>query len=175
MNILIGTAALSVVAMAAGSPSPAAKEASPRLLVGLAAAGPPTSVRVTVRNLSPRAVSFRGLVRLSLRLAGEGPRTASPYWAPLDLRSARSPETSEPKPIRLAAGEAQDVVVDLKSLGWAEGDCACWPDGALTRVVLPGRYELQVEIEEPEAAFWWRSNNAVAVMKKSRAFEVTFD
>lgn len=175
MNILIGTAVLSVVAMMAENPSPTAKEASPRLLVGLAATGQPTSVRVTVRNLSPRAVAFRGLTRLSLRLAEEGPRAGPPYWAPVDLRSARTPETSEPKPIRLAAGEALDVVVDLKTLGWAEGGCACWPDGALARVVLPGRYELQVEIEEPEAAFWWRSNSAVALMKRSRAFEVSFD
>ena len=175
MNIPIGMAVLSVFAMAAEDPSPAAKEASPRLLVGLASVGQPTSVRVTVRNLSPRAVAFRGLMRLSLRLAGEGPRTVSPYWAPIDLRSARSPETSEPKPIRLAAGEAQEVVVDLRNLAWAAGGCACWPDGTLTRVVLPGRYELQVEIEEPEAGFWWRSDNAVAVMKKSRAFEVSFD
>lgn len=178
MNALPGTVVLSLLSMAAApNPSPAARDVSPRLLVGLAATAQPTSVRVTVRNLSPRPVSFRGLTRLSLRLAGEGTRSGSPYWAPVDLASARSPETSEPRPVRLGPAEALEVVVDLRQLAWAEGDCACWPDGTLTRVVIPGRYELMVEIEEPEAGFWWRSNanSAFAVMKRSRAFEVSFD
>lgn len=175
MNAVVGIAVLSLLAMGAAGPSPAARDVSPRLLVGLAAAAQPTSVRVTVRNLSPRPVSFRALTRLSLRLTAEATRSGPPYWAPVDLRSARSPETSEPRPVRLGPGEAHDLVVDLRHLAWAEGDCACWPDGTLTRVVIPGRYELLVEIEEPDSGFWWRSNSATLVMKRSRAFEVSFD
>jgi hypothetical protein len=175
MSALAGTVVLSLVSMAAASPSPAARAESPRLLLALTAAGQPTAVRLTVRNLSSRPVSFRGLTRLSLRLSGEGPRTGPPYWAPMDLRSARSPETSEPRPVRLAPGETQDVVVDLRHLSWAPGDCACWADGVFTRVVIPGRYELMAEIEEPDSGFWWRSNTAGAVMKRSRAFELSFE
>jgi hypothetical protein len=175
MSALFGTAILSLVSLVPTNATPAAPGESPRLLVSLAAAPQPTAVRMTVRNLSPRPVSFRGLTRLSLRLTGGGPRTGPPYWAPMDLRSARSPATSEPRPVRLAPGEVQDVVVDLRNLAWAEGDCACWPDGIFSRVVLPGSYELMAEIEEPDSGFWWRSNTAAAVMKRSRAFELSFD
>jgi hypothetical protein len=175
MNVLALAVAVSLFAMAAGNPSPPARDVSPRLLVGLSAAAQPQSVRMTVRNLSPRPVSFRGLTRLSLRPAEDGPRTGPPYWAPVDLASARSPQTSEPRPVRLGPGEAVEVVVDLRQLAWAAGDCACWPDGVLTRVVLPGRYELLAEIEEPDAGFWWRSQTAALVMKKSRALEVSFE
>jgi hypothetical protein len=171
----LSTAVLSLVSLVSTNASPAAPAESPRLLVTLAVAPQPTAVRITVRNLSPRPVSFRGLTRLSLRLSGEGPRTGPPYWAPMDLGSARSPETSEPRPVRLAPGESRDVVVDLRNLAWAAGDCACWPDGVFARVVLPGRYELMAEIEEPDSGFWWRSNTAAAVMKRSRAFELSFD
>jgi hypothetical protein len=175
MSALAGTVTLSLVSMAAASPSPTASPETPRLIVALAATGQPTAVRLTVRNLSSRPVSFRGLTRLTLRLLEEGPRTRAPYWAPMDLRSARSPETSEPRPVRLAPGETQDVVVDLRHLAWAEGGCACWADGVFTRVVVPGRYELMAEIEEPDSGFWWRSNTAAAVMKRSRAFELSFE
>ena len=176
MSALGGIVVLSLVSMAAANPSPTARPESPRLLLALSSTGQPTAVRLTVRNLSSRPVSFRGLTRLSLRLGGDGPqRSGPPYWAPMDLRSARSPETSEPRPVRLGPGETQEVVVDLRNLAWAEGDCACWADGVFTRVVVPGRYELTVEIEEPDSGFWWRSNSAAAVMKRSRAFELSFE
>jgi hypothetical protein len=175
MNVLVGTVALSLVAMGGETPSPTAREPGPRLLVELAATVQPASVHVTVRNLSSHPVSFRGLTRAALRRGEEGWGSSPPYWAPVDLRSARSPETSEARPVRLGPGAAQELVLDLRQLAWAAGDCACWPDGTLTRVVLPGRYDLMVEIGEADSGFWWRSNTAAAVMKRSRAFEVSFD
>jgi hypothetical protein len=175
MPIFVVVAAVLCSAIAVG-PAPGSQTVgSPRLLVGLAGTGQPTSVRVTVRNLSPRSVSFRSLTRMSLRRAEGQGRPGPPYWAPVDLRSARSPETGEPQDFRLGPRESRDLVVDLRALAWAEGDCACWPDGSLVRVVLPGRYELRVEIEDPDAGFWWRSGTAAAVMKRSRALEVSFE
>jgi hypothetical protein len=178
MRALAGAVAGALLLALAGGPPPAAATLSPRLLVGLAATGKPTSVRVTVRNLSARPMSFGSLTRLTLRRVrvSELDRSGGPaYWAPVDLRSARSPETGAPRDLRLGPGESRDLVVDLRDLAWAEGGCACWPDGTLTRVVVPGRYELLVEIEEPDSSFWWRSNSAAAVVKRSRVLEVSFE
>jgi hypothetical protein len=175
MRGLVGSVVTALLLAAAAGPAREAEPVTPRLLVGLAGTRQPTAVRVTVRNLSPRPVSLRSLTRLSLRRASEPGRSGPSYWAPLDLRSVRSPETGEPQPLRLGPGESRDVVVDLRALSWAEGDCACWPDGSLVRVVVPGRYELLVEIEDPDSSFWWRSNTGEALVKRSRALEVSFE
>lgn len=175
MRALVGAVAAALLSTVAAGPPRAAANFSPRLLVSLARTAKPTSVLVTVRSVSTRHVSFRSLTRLSLRREPGADRSGPPYWAPLDLRSARSPETGEPQEVSLGPGESRDVVVDLRDLAWAAGDCACWPDGSLARVVVPGRYELLVEIEEPEKGFWWRSNTAAATVKRSRALELSFE
>ena len=175
MRVLAVAVAGFLLMALAGGPPPAAATLSPRLLVGLAGTAKPTSVRVTLRNVSPRPVSFRSLTRLSLRREPEPDRPHPPYWAPVDLRSARSPETGEPQEVSLGPGESREVVVDLRHLAWAAADCACWPDDSLARVVVPGRYELVVEVEEADSTFRWRSNPAGAVMKRSRALELSFE
>jgi hypothetical protein len=175
MRALAGVVVGALLSTLAVGPPPAAATSSPRLLVGLAGTANPTSVRVTVRSLSPRRVSFPSRTRLSLRRDPGPDRPGPSYWAPLDLRSARSPENDEPQDVSLGPGETREVVVDLRDLLWAAGDCVCWPDGALARVVAPGRYELMVEIEEPDKGFWWRSNTAAAVVKRSRALELSFE
>jgi hypothetical protein len=168
---LAGVVSVAVLATLAPGAARTANVETPRLLVGLAATGHGATVRVKLRNLAVRPVSLRSLTRVSLRRVStsggaSGPGAAGPdFWAPLDLRFARSPETSQPQYVRLGPSEAREIVVELKTLAWAEGACACWPDSPLGRVVVPGPYELLIEIQDPDSGFWWRSNVIDAVMK----------
>jgi hypothetical protein len=172
---LLADLALGAPPSPAGAP-PSAEVATPRLLAVLATTTSGTTVRVNLRNLAGRPVLLRSLTRLSLRrLSGplEPGRSAPAFWAPVDLRTARSPQTSQPQYVRLGPSEARETMVDLKGLAWAEGACACWPDAPLARVVVPGRYELQLEIQDPDSEFWWRSNALHLEMKPTSAIEIS--
>ena len=51
-------------------------------------------------------------------------------------------------------------------------DSVIWPSRPLRRVVLPGRYDLSLEIRDPESGFVWRSESIPAVVRKAGSLEL---
>jgi hypothetical protein len=153
-----------------GPASPAAKEpppATPRLvlkIVGTTAAG---EVRATIENHAALPVAIDVVPAFALRPIGPDEASWPAFRAPADLATARPLPRNGSARLQLAGKQQQTAVVPLESLYWDHYQSVFWPFRPLRRVVLPGRYELSLEVRDPETSFMWRSNPIPAVVSKT--------
>ncbi len=169
MKLLAAIALLPILLAAAPPRNP---PSSPRLLVSVAGAAGPDSVRATVENLAAQPVAIRVVPAFVLRPSSADEVGWPSFRAPIDTETGKPLVVNGRARLELAATSRQAVVVPLESLYWDHYDSVIWPSRPLRRVVLPGRYDLSLEIRDPETGFVWRSESIPAVVKKAGSLEL---
>jgi hypothetical protein len=143
------------LAFAGQSPSPPL----PRLIVSLREA---SAANFTVKVENARDQPLVLGARTYLVLSREGPRPDAPtYWAEIAMSKLPTPSA----PMRLAARQAVDVPLDLRSLSWSPDRLGGGPGHTLARAVPPGEYELQVRIVDERGAWWTSGEIAIKVSR----------
>jgi len=166
------TAGIVVSLVTAAAPARDRPPSSPRLLVKIVGAEGPDQVRATVENLAAHAVTISIVPAFALRPAGPDQAGWPAFRAPIDLVTGKALAMNARARLDLAPKERQTIVVPLESLYWDHYASALWPFRPLRRVVLPGRYELQLEFVDPATGYWWRSNEMPAVVTKAGALQL---
>jgi len=164
MKLVASAILLPIMAVApAGDPPPRV----PRLLLRVVGAAGPDAVRATVENLAAHAVAIRVVPAFVLRPSTADETGWPSFRAPIDTVTAKPLAVNGRVLLQLAANARLTVVVPLESLYWDHYESVIWPSRPLRRVVLPGRYDLTLEIHDPEANSRWRSDPIAAVVKKA--------
>jgi hypothetical protein len=143
-----------------------------RLLVRVAGAPGADAVRATVENLGGHPVAISVVPAFVLRPSSADEVSWPAFRAPVDTGSGKPLFVNGQAHLRLAPSARQTVVVPLESLYWDHYESVIWPSRPLRRVVLPGRYDLILEIREPDSGFFWRSDPIPAVVKKTGSLEL---
>ncbi|PYQ12977.1 MAG: hypothetical protein DMF80_16495 [Acidobacteria bacterium] len=161
-------AALLVPAMLAAAP-PAAERppTTPRLLVKVAAEPGPGKVRATFENLAAVPLAIETVPAFALRPSDPEDSGRPAFRAPIDLDTSKPLAANRRATLKLARREKQTIVVPLESLYWDHYQSVFWPFRPLRSVALPGRYDLVLEVLDPESGYVWRSNQIPAVVKKT--------
>ncbi len=135
-----------VLSAVAASPS-----ASPRVVLTLAK-GTRGVITARVENVSDQPMALEARTYLSLsRVTAQGAQEPM-YWAEVNL--PRLPQPS--LPLRLAGKQRMEVPLDLRSVLWSPDRSGMTAGHTLARGVLPGEYELQLQMTDERGA-WWRS------------------
>lgn len=161
------TAGILVSLAAAAEPVKDRPPGTPRLILKIVGAAGPDEVRATIENHAAVPVAISVVPAFALRPTGPDEAGWPAFRAPADLGTARPLPRNGSARLRLAAREQQTVVVPLESLYWDHYESAIWPFRPLRRVVLPGRYEVSLEVRDPDSSFVWRSNAVPAVVSKT--------
>ena len=161
-------AALGAVAPPAKAPPPG----TPRLLVKLEGGQGTGRVRAIVENLARQPLALSVVPAFVLRPSGPERASWPSFRAPVDLRTAAPLATNGRAVIQLSPAQRQAIVVALEPLYWDHYESALWPFRPLRRVALPGRYDLELEIEDPVTGFFWRSNLVAAVVGRSGTLDL---
>jgi hypothetical protein len=171
---LLAAGILSWVFLAALMAAPPRNQASgtPRLLLKVVGAAGPDAVRATVENLAAHPVAISVVPAFVLRPSTPDEVGWPAFRAPIDTVTARPLAVNGSVRLQLAPNARQTVVVPLESLYWDHYESALWPSRPLRRVVLPGRYDLTLEIHDPDAGSWWRSDPIAAVVKKAGSLQL---
>ncbi len=144
----LGHRPTSVMAASAVAASPSA---SPRVVLTLAK-GTRGAITAKVENVSDQPVALEARTYLTLaRVTAEGAQEPM-YWA--EVSAPKLPQLSEP--LRLAGKQRMEVPLDLRSVLWSPDRSGMSAGHTLTRGVLPGEYELKLEMTNERGA-WWRS------------------
>ncbi len=167
---LLAAAILLPILLAAAPPrnSPG----SPRLLVKVIGAVGPDSVRATVENLAAHPVAISIVPAFVLRPSTADEAGWPAFRAPIDTETGRPLAMNGRARLELASTARQAIVVPLESLYWDHYDSVLWPSRPLRRVVLPGRYDLSLEIRDTESGFIWVSDPIPAVVRKAGSLEL---
>lgn len=144
----------------------------PRLLVKVVGAAGPDAVRATVENLGAQPVAISVVPAFVLRPSTADEVGWPAFRAPIDTVTARPLAVNGRVLLELAPQARQTVVVPLESLYWDHYESVIWPSRPLRRVVMPGRYDLTLEIHDLEADSRWRSNPIPALVKKAGSLEL---
>ena len=160
-----------LLALAAAPPREGPR-ATPRLLLKVVGAAGPDAVRATVENLAAQPVAISVVPAFVLRPSTADEAGWPAFRAPIDTVTSRPLAVNGRVRLQLAPNARQTVVVPLESLYWDHYDSVIWPSRPLRRVVLPGRYDLTLEIHDPEADSRWRSDPIPAVVKKAGSLEL---
>lgn len=141
----LGVVVMAVSAVAA-SPS-----ASPRVVLSLAK-GTRGAITAKVENVSDQPIALEARTYLSLsRVTAEGAQEPT-YWA--EVNAPRVPQPS--LPLRLAGKQRMEVPLDLRSVLWSPDRTGMTAGHTLARGVIPGEYELHLQMTNDRGA-WWRS------------------
>jgi len=169
MKLVASAILLPILAVApAGDPPPPV----PRLLLRVVGAAGPDAVRATVENLAAHAVAIRVVPAFVLRPSTADETGWPSFRAPIDTVTAKPLAVNGRVLLQLAANARQTVIVPLESLYWDHYESVIWPSRPLRRVVLPGRYDLTLEIHDPDADSRWRSDPIPAVVKKAGSLQL---
>src|SRR5262249_19697114 len=84
------------------------------------------------------------------------------YWARLDTAATPSRHGA----VRLPGRGKMTAPLSPADLLWAADRSGASPEQPLGRAVLPGTYNLQVQLERPDGA-WWRSNEVQVTVGRS--------
>src|SRR6266540_4042951 len=134
-----------------GGPVAASPSASPRVVLTLAK-GTRGAITARVENVSDQPVVLEARTYLTLaRVTAQGAQEPM-YWAEVNL--PRLPQPS--LPLRLAGKQRMEVPLDLRSVLWSPDRSGMTAGHTLARGVLPGEYELQLQMTDERGA-WWRS------------------
>jgi hypothetical protein len=125
--------------------------ATPRVVVSLAK-GTGAKVSIRIENARSQDMALSATTYLAL-LKPDAPDQHMPlYWAKVEDQGV--PTTAQP--LRVTGRKSSTVHVDPRSLSWSRERTGLVPEQPIGRVVLPGDYELQVQIVD-EQQHWWRS------------------
>jgi hypothetical protein len=125
--------------------------AAPRVVVSLAKATGRT-VAIRIENAGSQEMALSATTYVAL-LKPDAPDQHMPlYWAKLEDQGV--PTTT--RPLRLAGRRSSTAHVDPRSLAWSRDRGGLTLELPIGGVVLPGDYELQVQIVD-EQQHWWRS------------------
>ena len=125
--------------------------ASPRLILSVAK-GSRGTITVKVENVSDQPVALEARTYLTLsRVTAEGAQEPM-YWA--EVNAPRLPQPS--LPLRLAGKQGMEMPLDLRSVLWSPDRSGMTAGHTLARGVLPGAYDLQLQVTNERGA-WWRS------------------
>ena len=160
-------AGLVLLLIAAAPPAKERPPRTPRLLVKLEGVAGPGQVRAIVENLAPNPVVISVVPAFVLRPSGPDEAGWPAFRAPVDLPTAGPLATNGRAVLQLSPTQRQAIVVPLELLYWDHYESALWPFRPLRRVALPGRYDLELELEDPVSGFFWRSNLVPAVVRKT--------
>jgi hypothetical protein len=115
--------------------------------------------QVVIENAAPTPTVLSGVTYLSLSSTEDlSPR----YWARLDTEATPSRHGA----IRLSARGKLTASVKPADLLWAADRSGMAAELPLGRAVLPGTYNLQVQMQAPDGA-WWRSNEVQVTVGRS--------
>jgi hypothetical protein len=132
-------------------PVAASPSASPRVVLSLTK-GTRGAITVKVENVSDQPVALEARTYLSLsRVTAQGAQEPM-YWA--EVNAPRLPQPS--MPLRLAGKQRMEVALDLRSVLWSPDRSGMTAGHTLARGVLPGEYEIQLQMTNERGA-WWRS------------------
>ena len=165
-------AALALLPVLLAAAPPRSAPGSPRLLIKVVGAAGPDSVRATVENLAAQPLAISVVPAFVLRPSAADEAGWPSFRAPIDTETGKPLVINGRARLELAATARQAIVVPLESLYWDHYDSVIWPSRPLRRVVLPGRYDLSLEIRDPESGFVWRSEPIPAVVKKAGSLEL---
>jgi hypothetical protein len=125
--------------------------ASPRVVLSLTK-GARGAITVKVENVSDQPIALEARTYLSLsRVTAEGAQEPM-YWA--EVNAPRLPQPS--MPLRLAGKQRMEVPLDLRSVLWSPDRSGMTAGHTLARGVIPGEYEIQLQMIDERGA-WWRS------------------
>ena len=145
---------------------------APRLLLKIVGGGGADAVRATVENLADRAVTISVVPAFVLQPSTPDEVGWPSFRAPIDTGTGKALAMNGRARLELAPKARQTVIVPLESLYWDHYDSVLWPSRPLRRVVMPGRYDLTLEIHDPEADSRWRSDPIPAVVKKAGSLQL---
>lgn len=165
-------AAILLPLLLAAAPPGKRPPSRPRLLVRIIGAEGPDGVRATIENLADRPVELSAVPAFVLSPSTSDEVGWPSFRAPIDTGTGKALSVNGRARLHLAPGARQTVVVPLESLYWDHYDSVIWPSRPLRRVVLPGRYDLTLEIHDPEADSRWRSDPLPAVVKKAGSLQL---
>ena len=154
MQVLAAVCVLALLPVPVSSP----KAASPRVILRLSVprGGP---AQVGIENAAATALVLSGVTYLTLSYADDPiPR----YWAHLDTDATPSRHGA----VRLPARGKMTASVDPADLLWAPDRTGMSAEQPLGRAVMPGPYDLHVQIMGPDGA-WWRSNDVRVTVGRS--------
>jgi hypothetical protein len=162
-----------LVSLAAAAPeAPDRAPGTPRLILKIAGAAGPDEIRATIENVAGEPLAITVVPAFVLRPTGAAEAGWPSFRAPADLATARPLPKNGSARLHLAAGQQLSAVVALESLHWDHYSSVFWPFRPLRRVALPGRYELSLEVRDPDSTFVWTSNSVPAVVRKSGALQI---
>jgi hypothetical protein len=125
--------------------------AAPRVVVSLAKAAGRT-VAIRIENASSQEMALSATTYVALLKPDSPDRHMPLYWAKVENQSV--PTTAQP--LRVSGRESSTAHVDPRFLSWSRDRAGLTPEQPIGRVVLPGDYELQIQIVD-EQQHWWRS------------------
>ena len=138
--------------------------ATPRVVVSMAK-GTAAKVAIRIENASSQDMALSATTYLAL-LKPDSPDQHMPlYWAKVEDQGV--PTTG--KPLRLTGRKISTVHVDPRSLSWSRDRTGLEPEQPIGRVVVPGDYELQVQIVDGEQ-HWWRSGELPVTVSANGGF-----
>jgi len=133
-----------VLSAVAASPS-----ASPRVVLSVVKSTRGT-ITVKVENVSDQPVALEARTYLSLsRVTAEGAQEPM-YWA--EVNAPRLPQPS--LPLRLGGKQRMEMPLDLRSVLWSPDRSGMTAGHTLARGVLPGAYDLQLQMTNERGASW---------------------
>jgi hypothetical protein len=169
MKLVVSAILLPIIA---AGPAKNPPTGPPRLLLKVIGAAGPDAVRATVENLAAQPITI-SVVPAFVLTPSTADETGWPaFRAPIDTVTARPLAINGRVRLRLAPNARQTILVPLESLYWDHYDSVVWPSRPLRRVVLPGRYDLTLEIHDPDADSRWRSDPIPAVVKKAGSLQL---
>jgi hypothetical protein len=154
------------------APAKNAPARTPRLLLTIAAAPGPGYVRATIENVAAVRVALDVVPAFALRPSRPEDAGRPAFRAPIDTGTAKPLEVNGQERLELAPGEKRTLVVGLEPLYWDHYESVLWPSRPLRRVVIPGRYDLVLEVQDADSGHFWTSNVVAAVVKKAGSLEI---
>jgi hypothetical protein len=125
--------------------------AAPRVVVSLAE-GTVGTVAIRIENASSQDMVLSATTYVAL-LKRDSPDQHMPlYWAKVEDQGV--PTTA--RPLKVMGRKSSTAQVDPRSLAWSRDRSGLVPEQPIGRVVVPGDYELQIQIVD-EQEHWWRS------------------
>ena len=156
-----------LVSLLSAAPPANDRPSTPRLILRIVAATAAGDVKATIENHAPATLAIDVVPVFALRPTGPDEAGWPAFQAPADLAAAKPLPRNGSARLELAGKEQKTSMVPLESLYWDHYESIAWPFRPLRRVVLPGRYELSLEVRDPESGFVWRSNPIAAVVSRT--------
>ncbi len=118
--------------------------------------GKPAHVSIVVENVSGSKIDWTVIPAFVLVLESEEADVddisyrRNQYWSPVDIKQNRLLDLQQKAHIYLEKSESMRSKIDLTTLRWVRRISAIWPSRDLFTTVSAGRYQLRLDIQDPE-------------------------